>query len=565
MNPWKQESNPKGPSWLNPLLLTATFLALSLALISAYKGWKEDRVLHPGAQGHTSIIADITVNLSGIPYQEHCLTCHPQGKAAKVSGKDLVFGKDHPSISPHSMDDLGCTACHLGEGMARDLTISHGVPGGLGARKVLAGMDLQASCYRCHELKPLPGGEKAWEGARHFSLNACDTCHNVGGSEGGRYGPDLSEVGSFLGLKQIQIAIEDPRADPENSIMPKFPLSPEQIKGISYFLKSRTKESFYETPMTKKAKMKEEIGEGEKGPEKISALPEEILREKRCLACHKFQEEDSQIGPDLTYMTAMRKEEYIKNFLYNPRQEIPGNIMPWIRLTREEETGIVRSLQKKEKPHAVHEMKPKHHYMMLCQRCHAAQGDGLGPIQPNLANFPRAFWENAEFFRRISDERIVKSVENGIPGTSMPPYGELLGKENVSSLLDLIFREFIRSKRSDKKEDLTISAKPASVHSKQKTEKEFIKYCASCHGLSGTGKGPEYLKHLPRPRDLTNQPYFQAIKDERIALAISYGIPGTAMPSLAEKISPESIWSLIQKIRGLSNPNGKSGKTNEST
>jgi mono/diheme cytochrome c family protein len=463
------------------------------------------------------------------------------------------------------MDDLGCTACHLGEGMARDLTISHGVPGGLGARKVLAGMELQASCYRCHELKPLPGAKKAWEGAWDFSLNACDTCHNVGGSEGGRYGPDLGEVGSFLGLKQIQTAIEDPRADPENSIMPKFPLSPEQIKNISYFLKSRMRESLYETPMIKRAKTKGAIGDWDKETERISPSSEEILREKKCLACHKFKEEDGQIAPDLTFMASMRKEEYIKNFLSNPRKEIPGNIMPSIRLTREEETGIIRSLQKKEMQHGVHEMKPKHHYMTLCQRCHAAQGDGLGPIQPNLANFPRAFWKNAQFFRRIPDERIVKSVENGIPGTSMPPYGELLGQEKIDSLLDLIFREFIRIKRSDKKVDLTIQAKPAALLSKQKTEKEFVKYCSSCHGPAGTGKGPEYLKYLPRPRDLTNQPYFQAIKDERIALAISYGIPGTAMPSFVEKISPESNWSLIQKIRELSNTNGKSGKTNEST
>lgn len=105
--------------------------------------------------------------------------------------------------------------------MARDLVISHGVPG-LGARKVLAGPDLQASCYRCHELKPLPGAEKAWEGFQIFSANACDTCHNVEGLAGGRYGPDLSEVGSFLGLEKIQKAIEDPKAEPENSIMPKF-------------------------------------------------------------------------------------------------------------------------------------------------------------------------------------------------------------------------------------------------------------------------------------------------------------------------------------------------------
>jgi cbb3-type cytochrome oxidase cytochrome c subunit len=163
--------------------------------------------------------------------------------------------------------------------MARDLVISHGVPG-MGARKVLAGENLQASCYQCHDLKPIPGAEKAWEGFQLFSMNACDTCHNVDGLAGGRYGPDLSGVGSLLGLQQIQTAIEDPKADPENSIMPKFSLSPGQIKSISYFLKSRAKESIYETPMVKMMRIREQTRAREKSVAKIPAPGEDILREK---------------------------------------------------------------------------------------------------------------------------------------------------------------------------------------------------------------------------------------------------------------------------------------------
>ena len=179
-------------------------------MVAAYRGWKEDRALHYSDQaGHSAIIADITVNLSGIPHQEHCLTCHPQGRAANLSGRAKIV-KEHPDIVPHSIYALGCTGCHLGEGMARDLVISHGFLG-MGARKVLAREDLQASCYRCHELKPLSGAEKAWEGFQLFSANACDTCHNVAGQGGGRYGPDLSEVGSFLGLKRFKTPLKTPR------------------------------------------------------------------------------------------------------------------------------------------------------------------------------------------------------------------------------------------------------------------------------------------------------------------------------------------------------------------
>jgi hypothetical protein len=50
---------------------------LSLILVVAYRGWREDGALHPGGEKHSGIIADITVNLSGTLHQEHCLTCHP--------------------------------------------------------------------------------------------------------------------------------------------------------------------------------------------------------------------------------------------------------------------------------------------------------------------------------------------------------------------------------------------------------------------------------------------------------------------------------------------------------
>jgi mono/diheme cytochrome c family protein len=445
--------------------------------------------------------------------------------------------------------------------MARDLVISHGRLGNE-ARKVLGGQEMQASCYRCHKLTPLPGAEKAWQGFQLFSANACDTCHNVDGLTGGRYGPDLSEMGSFLGLKQIQKAIEDPKADPENSIMPKFSLSPEQIQAIAYFLKSRTSESLHETPMIKKVRMKEQARLRERRSEKVPDMGKAILQEKKCLACHKFGKEDGQIAPDLTYMAFMRGEDYIRTFLHTPGKEIPGAIMPWVRMTQKEEKRVVRSLQERGRESHLHGIGAKHLYMMHCQRCHAAQGDGLGTIQPNLANFPRAFWKNGEFFRRITDERILRNVERGIPGTSMPPYGELLGREKINSVVDLIFKEFIRIQRNEKKAGLEAPPKPPSLLPKDVMEKEYRKHCASCHGIAGTGRGPDYLKYLPRPRDLTNEPYFNSLTDDRIAGAIANGVPGTGMRAFVEKVSPEAIWSLVKRIRQFSVPYGEGSNSN---
>jgi cytochrome c2 len=549
----------KSFSWLNPLLISATLLTLALVTTAAYHGWKEDEAFHYSGEGSPGIIADITVNLSGTPYREHCLTCHPQGGPEKPGHAET--SREHPPIPPHSLSDLGCTGCHWGEGMARDLVISHGLKAD-GARRVLAGEDLQASCYRCHELKPLKGAEKAWEGFRLFSLNACDTCHNVEGLRGGRYGPDLSEVGSLLSLPQIQKAIADPKADLENSIMPKFSFSPEQIKHLSYFLKSRTRESFRETPMKRGAKTVRRIQTEKEEAGKSFPPGKEALRSGRCLACHKFKGEDGFIAPDLTYMAHMRDENYIRAFLAAPRENIPGAIMPWIRMTRQEEDIIVRTLQEKAGESLLRGMDPKHLYMKLCQRCHAAQGDGFGNIQPNLAAFPRAFWKNAEFFRRIPDERIVRSLEKGIPGTSMPPYGKLLVKEDAESLINLLFDQFLRIRRDEKRTDSPLPPKPDPLLSLPDTDKVFQKSCSSCHGIAGHGKGAEYLRFLPHPRDLTNIPYFQSLTEDRIATAIFFGVPGTAMRPFGEKLPAQAIWSLVGHVRILSASGGKDERAN---
>jgi hypothetical protein len=179
-----------------------------------------------------------------------------------------------------------------------------------------------------------------------------------------------------------------------------------------------------------------------------------------------------------------------------------------------------------------------------------------------LANFPRAFWKNSEFFRRITEERILRSVERGIPGTSMPPFGELLGREAVTSLVDLIFREFIRIKREEKKSGYEAPPRPANLLSQNATEKEYRKNCVSCHGIAGTGRGPDYLRYLPRPRDLTNRPYFESLSDDRIAGAITSGVPGTGMPAFGEKLSPEKVWSLVGRIREFSGRHGEGSNSN---
>lgn len=549
----KRMSKRRVQSLIDSLLMVAIVLALSLLVLWGYKGREEQSGRYYRYEsGGAPFIANITVNLGGIPKHEHCRTCHPDGRTAVRIDSSLP-GRSHPNIAPHSMFDLGCTSCHLGEGMAADLKISHGRIGNE-ALKVLAGEDLQASCYQCHELKPLKGAEMAWEGFQLFSENACNTCHTIGGLKGSSYGPDLSDAGTFLGINQIKTAIENPKANLESSIMPKFSLTPEEVKALTYFLKSRIKAPYYETPMIRLWKNRDQERLQGKRASRAVRPGNVLLKEKECLACHKYGGTDGQIGPDLTFTAFMRSRIYIRDFLQSPGNEIPGAIMPRIALVQGEEEGLIQILLRKGDFYHL-KSSPRMAYMMLCQRCHAAQGDGFGIIEPNLANFPRAFRNNEPFFKSIPDSRILSSISKGIPGTSMPPYDELLRQETINPLVDLLFRFFIRGERLNKAIN-TPPPKPERLPSSEEILSTFRKKCSLCHGLQGKGKGPDYLKYLPRPRDLTNYPYFKSLPDERIALAIAYGVPGTAMRPFLEKIRPEATWGLVSLIRKFSSKEG---------
>ncbi|NIQ96375.1 MAG: c-type cytochrome, partial [Desulfuromonadales bacterium] len=428
------------PRWINPALAIAALGALAAALAVLYAGW--DR-----GPRHHGLIADITVNLDGQPVREHCTTCHVEGGRAQLA--DGAWSSSlHPDITPHAPERLGCTGCHLGEGMALDRIISHGLPG-LGARRVLSGQEVQGRCYACHAVAPLAGAEEAWSGYRLYRRKACDLCHHLRGLEGGfGYGPTLSDIGSQLGIEQLAEAIREPAKEPPNSIMPRFPLSKSQARQIAYFLKSRTDNAPATSPMWMAAG-RPGLPAVEMAPMGVELPPgKKLLWHGGCLACHRFGREDGRIAPDLSGIGAQRSRDYLEAFLTHPSRQIPGAIMPSSALTETERDTLAAFLSAaKGTPRR---LPPRQTYMHYCQRCHAANGDGRGLIQPNLAQFPRAFTGNAAFFRRASDERLRDSIARGIPGTSMPPYERLIPQAGREELLDLIFQAFVGIDRYEK-------------------------------------------------------------------------------------------------------------------
>jgi mono/diheme cytochrome c family protein len=84
-------------------------------------------------------------------------------------------------------------------------------------------------------------------------------------------------------------------------------------------------------------------------------------------------------------------------------------------------------------------------------------------------------------------------------------------------------------------------------------------YCAACHGVEGTGTGPNapYLEQMGRaPRDHTDIWYMNRLSDAELYRAISEGKRREGeppfMPWWGYTLTQEEIWSLVAFIRSLS-------------
>ena len=77
-------------------------------------------------------------------------------------------------------------------------------------------------------------------------------------------------------------------------------------------------------------------------------------------------------------------------------------------------------------------------YMMYCAQCHGATGDGNGLIE--LDRPARSFIDGGFSFGNTV-QAISKTTSSGIPGTPMPPFSDVLTKEQIASVANYV-REF---------------------------------------------------------------------------------------------------------------------------
>lgn len=84
-------------------------------------------------------------------------------------------------------------------------------------------------------------------------------------------------------------------------------------------------------------------------------------------------------------------------------------------------------------------------------------------------------------------------------------------------------------------------------------EMAYLFFCATCHGKTGAGDGPQAASLSGRPRDFADCAAMSKISDETIVKVIKYGgAPAglnSDMPGFAAAMSDDEIKSLAQYVR----------------
>ena len=207
-------------------------------------------------------------------------------------------------------------------------------------------------------------------------------------------------------------------------------------------------------------------------------------------------------------------------------------------------------------------------FLNRCSGCHGETADGNGPAAPMLSPKPRNLVTGLFKFRStpsgvlptVSD--LLRTLDQGIPGSAMPPFKELSSQEKLSLVA------YIRSLRpefSETKSDqqsLAIPAPPNSIFSKKlnllsaakRGKLIFAKGCLNCHGASGKGDGPsaegltDSYDQPIRPANL-NMPELKSGKTARdLFKVMSTGLDGSPMPSYTEVFTEAQRWDVVAFI-----------------
>jgi len=204
-------------------------------------------------------------------------------------------------------------------------------------------------------------------------------------------------------------------------------------------------------------------------------------------------------------------------------------------------------------------------YDTSCGSCHGTDGRGHGPAADALNPKPRDFTRGTYKFRSTAsgslptDDDLYRSIENGLPGTSMLGFKGILSEAQMRALVVYVKRfspRFATEQPSPVPAARPVSTSPDSIDKGRAAYESLA--CGACHGEAGTGAdavagglqddwGNEvYAPHLTEPWTFRGG---RTAAD--VYLRLKTGINGTPMPSFADTAKDDDLWHVANYVVSL--------------
>jgi cytochrome c oxidase cbb3-type subunit I/II len=163
-----------------------------------------------------------------------------------------------------------------------------------------------------------------------------------------------------------------------------------------------------------------------------------------CASCHGSGgggdgKASASLLPKPANLTAARfSDERLSSVLWNG---VAGSAMPpWRQLPTEDLRALIAYIQSVNAPGATPRIQEaaglgKALFAATCASCHGVTGEGNGPAAGALAPAPTNF-----HLKKPTEERAWDVLENGVPGTAMPPWRNQFSADERRALV-----EFVRS------------------------------------------------------------------------------------------------------------------------
>jgi len=408
----------------------------------------------------------------------------------------------------------------------------------------------------------------------------CTSCHKLE-SEGENASIDLSSVSYRLRPEWLQHYLVAPHIfDGAKTAMPNFfyqldasrtKFSP-MLSGTDDMIRLTTRYLF--SLNQKKREQLQKTYEQAKSahPEINAELGRKIFLTQNCVACHRhvtFSFLAIKNAPDLSNEGDRVKKEWLDSYLKAPKAIRPfgfypgsGGRMPDFGLTEAEVAALSDYLQKQNRvagatfrprklsAFAMNKAQTLLKEKLSCLGCHQLGNDG-GRIGPDLSSLKQRL--QPDFVYQFIQNPTAHQPETVMPKILLPP-----------KTLDLI-ANFLLQQEIPKNDATYLSLVDHPVHAPHGNTVEeslYLKYCASCHGVSGDGKGYN-AKFLPKtPINHADKAYMATRPDDTLYDGIHAGgyilNKHHFMPPWGQTLSHEEIRRLVAYMRKLCQCEGPS-------